>query len=90
MVVNMILKQCAICEKSFMPKTVSSIYCSKKCSDTAYRERKREQKKEERRKAIASRIPDNRKYISVPETVILFGVAKTTLHFRIYRFICSH
>jgi len=83
MVVNMIQKQCAICEKSFVPKTVSSIYCSKKCSDTAYRERKRELKKEEQRKAIASRIPDNRKYISVPETVILFGVAKTTL----YRYI---
>ena len=83
MVITKIRKQCAICEKSFVPKTVSSIYCSKKCSDTAYRERKRELKKEEQRKAIASRIPDDRKYISVPEAVILFGVAKSSL----YRYI---
>jgi len=34
MVIAKIQKQCAICEKSFEPKTVSSIYCSKKCSDT--------------------------------------------------------
>jgi len=80
MVMTKIQKQCAICEKPFIPKTVNSIYCCKTCSDTAYRKRKVQLKKEEQRKAVASRIPDDRKYISVPEAVTLFGVAKSTLY----------
>ena len=73
-------KQCEVCKKSFTPKTISSIYCSKICSDAAYRNRKALLKKEERRKAVASRIPDDRKYISAAEAIILFGVSKSTLY----------
>ena len=80
MVMTKIQKQCAICEKLFVPKTVNSIYCSKTCSDAAYRKRKAQLKREEQRKAVTNRIPDNRKYISVPEAVTLFGVAKSTLY----------
>lgn len=80
MVMTKIHKKCAICEKPFIPKTVNSIYCCKTCSDAAYRKRKVQLKKEEHRKAVVSRIPDDRKYISVPETIILFGVAKSTLY----------
>lgn len=77
---NKIQKQCELCKKSFTPKTVSSIYCSKICSDAAYRKRKAQLKKEEQRKVVASRIPDDRKYISAAEAIILFGVAKSTLY----------
>lgn len=80
MVMSKIQKECSVCKKIFVPKTVKSVYCSKNCSDTAYRKRKAELKKEEQRKAVASRIPDDRKYISVPEALILFGVAKSTLY----------
>lgn len=80
MVMNKIQKQCAICEKPFIPKTITSIYCSKHCTDIAYRKRKAQKKKEEQRKVVASKIPDDRKYISVPEAIILFGIAKSTLY----------
>ncbi len=80
MVINKIQKECSTCGKPFVPKTVKSVYCSKNCSDTAYRKRKVQLKKEEQRKAVASRIPDDRKYLSVPEAIILFGVAKSTLY----------
>lgn len=80
MMMNKIQKKCEICEKLFIPKTVNSVYCSKKCSDTAYRKRKAQKKKEEQRKALADRISDDRLYISVPEAIILFGVAKSTLY----------
>ncbi len=70
MVVNMILKQSAICERSFVPKVINSIDYFKKFSDTQYHKEK-ERRNGEQSKAIASRIPDDLKYISVPETVIL-------------------
>ena len=37
-------------------------------------------KKEEQRKVISNKIPDNRKYISVPEAIILFRVTKSSLY----------
>jgi excisionase family DNA binding protein len=80
MVINKIQKECSTCEKPFVPKTVKSVYCSKNCSDAAYRKRKAQLKKEEIRKAVANRIPDDRKYISAPEAIILFGVPKSTLY----------
>ena len=80
MIINKIQKQCSICEKPFTPKTVNSLYCSKRCTDIAYRARKVQQKKEEQRKALANKIPDDRKYVSVPEAIILFDMAKSTLY----------
>lgn len=75
-----IQKQCAICEEIFTPKTVTSVYCSKKCSEDAYRTKKKLKKKEEELKAAAEKISDDRIYISVPEAVLLFGVSKSTLY----------
>lgn len=78
--VNKIEKQCAICGQSFVPKTVNSVYCSKKCSDVAYRMKKAQQKKAEEMRAIADKISAERIYISVPEAISMFGVAKSTLY----------
>lgn len=47
MAMNKIQKPCAICGKLFTPKTVTSLYCSKKCGEIAYRKKKAEQKKAE-------------------------------------------
>ena len=44
--------QCGECKRPFAPKTVDSIYCSKKYSDAAYRKRKALQKLEEQRKIV--------------------------------------
>lgn len=75
-----IQKECAICGQTFVPKTVDSIYCSRKCSGAAYRKKKALQKMEEQQKAIADKISDELLYISVQEAVALFGVAKSTLY----------
>jgi len=73
-------KQCAVCGKPFIPKTVESLYCSKNCGNAAYRKKKLQQKKEEERQAIVEKISDGRLYISVPEAIAMFGVAKSTLY----------
>lgn len=75
-----IQKQCAVCGQAFVPKTIDSIYCSKTCSSAAYREKKRQKRKEEEKKAVVAKISDDRLYISVPEAVALFNIAKSTLY----------
>ena len=77
---NKIQKQCEVCGLSFVPKTVDSVYCSKTCGNAAYREKKRQKRKEEERQAVVAKISDDRLYISVPEAIALFGVAKSTLY----------
>lgn len=75
-----IQKQCEVCGQSFVPKTVDSIYCSKKCGAAAYRKKKAQKKKEEEQQAVIDKISVDRLYISVPEAIALFGVAKSTLY----------
>ncbi|HCE59021.1 MAG TPA: DNA-binding protein [Prolixibacteraceae bacterium] len=80
MAMDKIQIQCVICKKPFAPKTVDSIYCSKNCSDVAYRKRKAQQKEEEQRKIVVDKIPVDRLYISVSEAIAIFGIAKSTLY----------
>lgn len=80
MTTTKISKQCAICGKSFIPKTINSIHCSKHCTNIAYRKRKVQLKKKKQLEAIANKIPDDRKYLSVPEAIVLFGVTKSSLY----------
>lgn len=77
---NKIQKQCEVCGQSFVPKTIDSVYCSKKCGAAAYRKKKALKKKEEEQQAVIDKISADRLYISVPEAIALFGVAKSTLY----------
>lgn len=77
---NKIQKQCEVCGQSFVPKTVDSVYCSKKCGAAAYRKKKTQKKKEDEQQAVIEKISADRQYISVPEAIVLFGVAKSTLY----------
>ena len=80
MSMNKIEKECTVCGKPFIPKTVDSVYCSKTCSNTAYRKKIIQKKKEEEQKAVIEKISADRLYISVPEATVLFGIAKSTLY----------
>lgn len=77
---NKIQKQCEVCGQSFVPKTVDSVYCSKKCGAAAYRKKKALKKKEEEQQAVIDKISADRLYISVPGAIALFGVAKSKLY----------
>jgi endogenous inhibitor of DNA gyrase (YacG/DUF329 family) len=63
MSINQIQKECAICGKPFVPKTVNSMYCSKNCGEAAYRKKKALEKKEAEQKAVAEKISADRLYI---------------------------
>lgn len=73
-------RKCERCGKTFLAKTIYSKYCSEACSKAAYREKKRESKKEEQRQELASKIPEERPYISIAEAVTLFGVSRDTIY----------
>lgn len=68
------------CGTSFTPKTINSRYCSEKCSRKAYKRKVAEEKRQQELNAIAESVPDNRPYISVPEAIAIYGVAKSTLY----------
>jgi len=73
-------KTCEVCGKTFLAKTIYSKYCSDRCSQTAYRRKKRDEKMEQLRKEKIATIPDERIYISIPEAVAMFGVGRDTLY----------
>ncbi len=77
---NKIQKQCKICGQSFVPKTIKSVCCSKKCSEVAYRNKKARRKKEEEQQAVIEKISADRLYISVPEATAFFGISRSTLY----------
>ena len=69
-----------MCGATFIAKTLKSKYCSRKCTDNAYKKRKAEKLKAEQRKAIAEKVPDARDYISVPEAVAIYAIGRDTLY----------
>jgi excisionase family DNA binding protein len=73
-------KQCLNCGKEFLPKTVTSVYCSHVCSKKAYKQKMIRLKKEAEIKALTDKIPDNRAFISVTEAGMLFGIANKSLY----------
>lgn len=73
-------KKCPICGTTFTPKTINSRYCSEQCSTKAYKRKVAEEKRQQELDAIAESVPDNRPYISVPEAIAIYGVAKSTLY----------
>lgn len=75
-----IKRTCEVCGKEFIAKTITSRYCSRHCTDIAYKQRKKEKADAERRKKLSESIPDSRDYITVPEALALYSVSRNTLY----------
>ena len=73
-------KKCPICGTTFTPKTINSRYCSEQCSRKAYKRKVAEEKRQQELDTIAVSVPCDRPYISVPEAIAIYGVAKSTLY----------
>ncbi len=73
-----ITRECKLCRKSFLAKTITSIYCSRRCSNLAYK--KKDEKLIKLRLEKAKLIPENQDYISVSDAVTLYDVGKNTLY----------
>ncbi len=75
-----ITRRCRICGDSFIAKTLSSWYCSPRCSKIAYKRRKNEEKRREKLAEMARLIPADKEYIKVSEAYALFEISRDVLY----------
>ena len=75
-----IRRKCPICGAVFQIRTIDSVYCSKQCSDVAYKRKKDREAKEAKYEELAKEIPDIREYLSVQEAVAVYCVERDTLY----------
>ncbi|MDE5608042.1 MAG: helix-turn-helix domain-containing protein [Muribaculaceae bacterium] len=75
-----IKRKCVVCGTEFIAKNIDSIHCSRKCSNVAYRKRKKQEKEEERQKSLKKSIPNKRQFISVKEALLLYNVGRNTIY----------
>ena len=75
-----IRRKCPICGTVFQICTIDAVYCSKQCSDIAYKRKKDREAKEAKYEQIAKEIPDIKEYLSVKEAVALYCVERDTLY----------
>lgn len=75
-----IRRKCPICGAVFQIRTIDAVYCSKQCSDVAYKRKKDREAKEARYEQLAKEIPDIREYLSVQDAVAVYCVERDTLY----------
>ena len=68
-----IRRKCPICGAVFQIRTIDAVYCSKQCSDVAY---KRKKDREAKYEQMAKEIPDIREFLSVQEAVAVYCVER--------------
>ena len=85
-----IKRKCQVCRQEFIAKTIASWYCSKRCSNIAYKRRKDEEKRNQRLDEIVKSIPKHQDYIKVSEAYAMFGISKDTLYRLIHKGTISH
>lgn len=85
-----IIRKCQICGAEFAAKTIESIYCSKACSNKAYRQRQAQLREEKKLDEIVTKIDNRYDLIKVSEAHALFGVCTVTIYRLIRKGIISH
>ena len=73
-------RKCEVCGNEFVPKTLTSLYCSIKCTKEAYNIRRKKEKEEKKFKEAIGAIPDGKEYLTVEEACTLFSVSKKTIY----------
>ncbi len=73
-------RTCEVCGQTFTTKSLTSKYCSQRCSKLASKRRKAEEEKRQRFAAVVSQIADDRDYISISEAVAIFCIGRDTLY----------
>ena len=80
-----ISRECKFCGNLFLVKTITSIYCSPRCSKSAYAKKRKVENIKKLKIEKALKISNEEEYISVADAVALYDVSRDT----IYRLIRS-
>lgn len=80
-----IKRKCVVCNRKFIAKSSKGIYCSKKCFKRNYRRLFKENSvvTPKIKPIITKENIQNKKYLSIKESVIFFGVSEVTLRRKI-------
>ena len=80
-----IIRKCPICGSEFLAKTIEPLYCSPKCSKTAWKRKHDEKLRLEKMDEAVKDIPESKEMITVPEAYLLFGISKETIYRQIQK-----
>lgn len=75
-----ISREYRFCSNSFFAKTMTSVYCSPRCSKLAYKQKKKEESVKQQKIQNALKISDSKDYLSVAEAVVLYDVSRYTIY----------
>lgn len=75
-----ISRECKFCSKLFLAKTITSKYCSPRCSKSAYAKKRKVENIKKLKIEKALKISNEEEYISVADAVALYDVSRDTIY----------
>ena len=82
-----VLRTCEFCGKEFYAQKVSTRYCSKRCNELAYKQRRRQRQITEAEAGVLQKPIEevgNKEFLSLQDASVLFGITKRSVYNLIY------
>ena len=82
-----VLRTCEFCGKEFYAQKVSTRYCSKRCNELAYKQRRRQRQISEAEARVLQKPMEevgNKEFLSLQDASVLFGITKRSVYNLIY------
>lgn len=82
-----VLRTCEFCGKEFYAQKVSTRYCSKRCNELAYKQRRRQRQITEAETRVLQKPIEevgNKEFLSLQDASVLFGITKRSVYNLIY------
>ncbi len=82
-----VLRTCEFCGKEFYAQKVSTRYCSKRCNELAYKQRRRQRQITEAESRVLQKPIEevgSKEFLSLQDASVLFGITKRSVYNLIY------
>ena len=82
-----VLRTCEFCGKEFYAQKLSTRYCSKRCNELAYKQRRRQRQITEAEARVLQKPIEevgNKEFLSLQDASVLFGITKRSVYNLIY------
>ena len=82
-----VLRTCEFCGKEFYAQKVTTRFCSRRCNELAYKQRRRQRQITEAEARVLQKPNEevgNKEFLSLQDTSVLFGITKRSVYNLIY------
>ena len=82
-----VLRTCEFCGKEFYAQKVTTRFCSRRCNELAYKQRRRQRQITEAEAKVQQKPIEevgNKEFLSLQDTSVLFGITKRSVYNLIY------